>query len=135
QLRRGLGILRLLHQLDDLRPRGVGADLGPALAKAPALVDGRDDAAESFLGLLRVAQLREADQDKDIQHEDSESQGVAKAQESGDICSGRIVPIDAGAVPADIQLVVLLGLILSFNLFKSFINERVKLILVFAEVA
>ena len=38
QLRRRLGVLRLLHQLDDLRQRGVGADLGRACSGSVPLL-------------------------------------------------------------------------------------------------
>ena len=43
QLARRLRVLRFLHQLDDLRERRVGTDLGGLVAEAAALVDGRAD--------------------------------------------------------------------------------------------
>src|SRR5262249_48661970 len=46
-----LGVLRLLHQLDDLRQRGVGADPGGPHPQRPVLIDGgADDRRPGRLG-------------------------------------------------------------------------------------
>ncbi len=51
ELRRGLRVLGLLHELDDLGERRVGADLGRAVFEAAAPVDRRTD--HRIAGLFR----------------------------------------------------------------------------------